>query len=158
MNDTDVIPQGTLITAALQFTTFYDLGVPTFYANDFAPYVSVIDMSSPSVVLTSTGGFGSGNFGLGAAVEEIDITGAVDRDITVGNLRAQVLQAVINYNGDHLLNLKTPSVVIGQGPASPLPAPSTIPDVTKLVGSFSTLGIVILLGVGVWFALKVIPR
>lgn len=156
MNDTDVIAQDTVVSVALTFTTFYDVGVLVFNAADLAPYLSIVDLNAPSVQLIST------NIGptisLSNSIEEINISGSAGRDISVGNLKAEILQAVVNYNQDHTFTLKTPAVTVGLGKASPLPdAGNPVADLSNLLGKATGLGIVVLIGVVAYIVLKVVP-
>lgn len=151
MNDTDVIAQDTVVSVGLTFTTFYDVGVLIFNPADLAPYLSIVDLNSPSVQLISRGVLSTGN-------EEINISGSAARDISVGNLKAEVLQAVGNYNQDHSFSLKTPAVTVGLGAASVLPnAGNPLADLSNLLGKATGLGIVVLIGVLAYIVLKVVP-
>lgn len=159
MNDTDLLQQGTLITAAATFTTTYDIGVLLISVPDLQPYLSIVSLDNASVGINTMSAATNVWSITAPNIEEIDITGSTSEDITVGNLRAQVLQALTNYNTDHYLKVQTPAVTIGAGPASPIGTGGGVADALKAagdaIGKATGFATVVLIGLAIFIGYRI---
>ena len=104
MLDTDIIPQGDVVVIDV-YTSWnvLTLGDITATVSMLTPYFQGL-------------GLYNANFGINHLdwfTDYIEIAGQASQDITVGNLRGQVLQAVAVYNQNTWLNqVRSPTVVI----------------------------------------------
>jgi hypothetical protein len=133
MLDTDIIPQGDVAALDLYFSwRLLTMGEIETTPSQLTPYFQNIGLYNASLGINQFDTF----------TQYIEIVGQVQQDITVGNLRAQALNAVAQYNGAAWFGIGTPSTVIVKDITTNQQSgiePSS-PGIVGLGGAISNLG------------------